>query len=73
MNAEHRPEGYQLVGERPQPAQHRGLPPTAAHGWHGQLDQIRCAREILGGQRVADHINAFASTQPENRFPLRLL
>jgi hypothetical protein len=46
----------QLVGERLEPAQQRGFLSPPAHGWHGQLDQIRRAREILSGQRVADRI-----------------
>ena len=46
----------QLVGERLEPAKHRGLLSTPAHGWHCQLDQVRRSREILGGQRMADRI-----------------
>ena len=55
-HAEHGPGADQLVGERLEPAKHRGLLSAPAHGWHCQLDQVRRAREILGGQRVADRI-----------------
>ena len=34
----------QLVGERLEPAEHRGLLPGPAHGRHGQLDQVRRSR-----------------------------
>src|SRR6266540_5066880 len=56
MNAEHGPAVDQLVGQRLEPAKHRGFLSTPAHGWHGQLDQVRRPLEILSGQRVADRI-----------------
>src|SRR3712207_4521742 len=55
-NAEHGPAVEQLVGERLEPAEQRGLLSTPAHCWPCQLDQVRRPLEILGGKRVPDRI-----------------
>ena len=50
----------QLVGERLEPAQQRGLLSTPAQCGHGQLDQVRRSGKVLGGQRVADRLGPLA-------------
>jgi hypothetical protein len=57
MNTEYGPVAQHFVGERLEPAKQHGLLSAPARRWHCQFDQLRCAREILGDQRVADRIS----------------
>ena len=73
VHAEHGPAADHLVGDHLKPALHRGFLPGPAHGRDRQLNQVRRAPEIPGGQRVPDGLGRLAAALvPRARPPVQV-
>jgi hypothetical protein len=71
--AEHRPAAEQLIGERREPAQQRGLVSASAERGRRQLDQVRGPGKVVGCQGVAYRLGRFAvALVPRTRPPMQL-